>query len=99
MVTTFLPTLARPIELSLDVENRRASVHVPGIVDGVVGPILNQVNGNPTRARLTLPNGFEFTEAEFASGTATVQGAIPLNFADTHAHLARVHWNTHGVVR
>jgi len=39
------------------------------------------------------------TEAEFAAGTATVQGAIPLALKDTHAHLARVHWSTHGVVR
>jgi hypothetical protein len=99
MVTKFLPTLAKPIDLSIDIENRRASVRVPGVVDGAVGPILNQVTGQPNRARLTLPGGFEFTEAEFASGTAKVQGAIPLDFTDTHSHLARVHWSTHGVVR
>ncbi len=99
MVTTFLPTLAKPIDLSLDLENRRASIRVPGVVDGTVGPILNQVTGKPNRARVTMPAGFEFTEAEFASGTAKVQGAVPLDFEDTHAHLARVHWSTHGVVR
>ena len=99
MVTKFLSTLAKPIDLSIDIENRRASIRVPGVVDGTVGPILNQVTGKPNRARVTLPAGFEFTEAEFASGTAKVHGAIPLDFTDTHAHLARVHWSTHGVVR
>ena len=99
MVTKFLPTVAKPIDLSIDIESRRASVRVPGVVDGAVGPILNQVTGQRNRARVTLPADFEFTEAEFASGTAKVQGAIPLDFTDTHAHLARVHWSTHGVVR
>ena len=99
MVSTFLPTLARPIDLSIDIENRIASVHVPGVVDGTIGPILNQVTGQPSRARLTLPNGFEFTDAEFASGTGKTTGDIALDFTNTHAHVARVHWTTHGVVR
>jgi hypothetical protein len=99
MVTKFLPTLAAPIDLSIDVESRRAAVRVPGVVDGTIGPILNQVTGKESRARLTLPNGFEFTEAEFASGTGKTLGEIPLDFTNTHAHLARVHWTTHGVVR
>jgi len=99
MVTNFLPTLARPIDLSIDVENRVASVRVPGIVDGKVEPIRNQVTGAPSRARLTLPNGFEFTEAEFASGTGRATGEITLDFSNTHAHVANVHWTTHGVVR
>jgi hypothetical protein len=46
-----------------------------------------------------LPNGFEFTEAEFGSGTCKVTGPITLAFTNTHAHLAYVHWSTHGVVR
>jgi hypothetical protein len=92
MVTTFLPTVAKPIELTMDLENRTATVRVKGIVDETVGPLRNQVTGNPSRARITLPAGFEFTEAEVASGT-------PLDFNETHAHLARVHWTTHGVVR
>jgi hypothetical protein len=49
--------------------------------------------------RVTLPAGFEFTDAEFAAGTTKATGSIPLDFSATHAHLARVHWSTHGVVR
>ena len=70
-----------------------------GIVEETVGPLRNQVTGNPSRARITLPAGFEFTEAEVASGTSKVTGDLPLDFNETHAHLARVHWSTHGVVR
>ena len=56
--------------------------------------------GAAQRARVTLPAGFEFTDAEFASRpTNGRRGDIPLDFSDTHAHLARIHWSTHGVVR
>lgn len=99
MVSNFLPTLVKPIDLKIDVENRLASVKVPGVVDGTVEPIRNQVTGKESRARLTLPNGFEFTDAEFAAGTGRTTGAITLDFSNTHAHLANIHWSTHGVVR
>lgn len=99
MTSKFLPTVAKPIHLKLDIENRTAEIRIPGLVDGRVGPIVNPVTGKPHRARVTLPNGFEYTDAEFASGTAKAEGEIPLDFHDTHAHLARVHWTTHGVVR
>lgn len=99
MVTTFLPTVVANIELNIDVENRLASVSVPDVVEGTIGPILNPVTGKPSQARLTLPNGFEFTEAEFASGFGKATGTIKLDFQNTHAHLAHVHWSTHGVVR
>jgi hypothetical protein len=99
MTATFLPTLSKPIDLTMDYENRTASLRVPGLLDTLVSPIRNIVKGNPHRVRINLPDGFEFTEAEVASGKSKVTGAIPLEFNETHAHLARVHWNTHGVVR
>jgi hypothetical protein len=98
-VTSFLPTLARPIQLEIDVNTRKASLFVPGVVTGAAAAIRNPKTGEPHRARVTLPTGFEYTEAEFASGRATADGAIPLELNDTHAHLARIHWTTRGVVR
>ena len=98
-VTKYLPTITAPIEFSASLDERTARVRVGGILDGTVSPIRNAVPGAASRVRVTLPNGFEFTEAEFASGSATSSTAIPLDFTDTHAHLARIHWSTHGVVR
>ncbi len=99
MTTTFLPTLARKIDLAMDYDNRTASVRVPGVVDETVGPLRNAVTGDAHRALLKLPNGFEFTEAEVASGKTKTTGDIALDFNETHAHFARVNWSTHGVVR
>ena len=99
MTATFLPTVAKPIDLTADIDGRTATIRVPGLVSGDISPITNATTGVASRVRVQLPNGFEFTEAEFASGTAKVHGPIPLDFTKTHAHFARVHWSTHGVVR
>jgi hypothetical protein len=72
---------------------------VPGIVEGTVEPIRNPVTGAPHRARVALPKGFEYTEAEYVAGRTKASGEIALDFTDTHAHLARINWSTHGVVR
>ena len=98
-VTKVLPTVVASIDLAVDMKNCRAIVSVPGLVDGTVGPITNPVTGAPHRVRIMLPAGFEYTEAEVGSGTASARGAVPLDFTDTHAHLAQIHWGTHGVVR
>jgi hypothetical protein len=97
-VTKVLPTLVKPIDLGVDLEQRTAQLRVPGIIDGRAEPIKNPITGAPHFVRVTLPKGFEFTNAEFASGIAQATGAIPLDLQGTHAHLARIHWGTRGVV-
>jgi hypothetical protein len=98
-MTKVLPTLFKPIELALDTEKRTATVRVPGLVEGRGEPIRNPVTGAVHRARINLPAGFEYAQAEVASGTSRASGAIALDLQGTHAHLARFHWSTHGVVR
>ncbi|MFI5316067.1 MAG: DUF1326 domain-containing protein [Myxococcota bacterium] len=99
MISRVLPTVYKPIELSIDVARGTARVRVPGLIDAQASPIKNPVTGAEQRARVILPDGFEFTEAEFITGRCRTEGPIELNFDGTHAHLARIHWSTHGVVR
>lgn len=99
MITRTLPTRFQPIDLAIDVDRASARVRVPGLIEAEATPIKNPVTGAAHRARVTLPGGFEFTEAEFATGRCRTEGPIELNFDDTHAHLANFHWSTHGVVR
>jgi hypothetical protein len=100
MVTKVLPTLYKPIDLSIDLKASTAKVVIPDVVDSSVGPITNPVTGAPHFVHVRLPKGMEFNDAEFASSTAKTrkQAGIELDFDRTHAHLARVHWGTHGVV-
>jgi len=99
LVSKWLPTQFKPIALSIDVDRAKASVRIPGLIEAEARPIANPVTGEAHRVRLQLPAGFEFSEAEFATGKCRTHGEIELNFDDTHAHLAHIHWSTHGVVR
>lgn len=98
-ITKLLPTLFKPIQLTIDLPARTARVGVPGVVDGHAESIRNPVTGADHQIRITLPTGFEFTESEVLNGRGKATGDLPLELKDTHAHLARIHWSTHGVVR
>ena len=95
----FKPTRYRPIDLSIHMASRSARAKIPNLVEGQLDSIPSEMNPHGHHARVTLPNGFEFTEAEFVSGTSNATGDIELDFHETHAHLCHVHWSTHGVVR
>jgi hypothetical protein len=98
-VTEFLPTLSKPIQLTIDYAGRAAEVKVPGLVEGKAESIRNPVTGAAHPVRVTMPTGFEFTESEVLSGRGKATGAIELELDGSHAHLARIHWSMRGVVR
>jgi len=54
-------------------------------------PIVNPITGQAHRARINLPDGFEFTVAEAGRGWGKSFGAIEHNLADSHAHFANLH--------
>lgn len=99
LIARWLPTRYEAIDLAIDVAGAHARLRVPGLIEADAQPIANPVTGAPHRVRVQLPEGFEFSEAEFATGQCRTQGPIELNFDGTHAHLAKFHWSTHGVVR
>lgn len=99
MTETRVPTVYKPIEFVLDMDARTATVRVPGMLDARAEPIRNPITGAEHRARVTLPTGFEYTEAEYCSGHTKASGPLPLDFVGTHAHLNRFDWSRNGVVR
>lgn len=99
VTSSVLETLYRPIEFDVDSAAGTGRVRIPGVMETDAAPIVNPVTGLPHRARVKLPAGFEYDEAEFIAGRTRTTAAIPLAFEDSHAHIARVHWSTHGVIR
>ena len=87
------------IEFYVDVEGRRGRYTVPGLIESMGEPIKNPVTGAETRARIDLPNGFEYEIAEMGSGTSKTQGPIKLDLNASYAQFAHLHLNNHGVVR
>jgi len=98
-LSSALPTQFKPIELKIDEKAGTAQVRVPGVLEARAEPIKNPMTGAAHRAKLTLPAGFEYLEAEFVTGTGKSMVEPKLDFKDTHAHIAKMNWSTHGVVR
>ena len=99
MAPNRLKTLSKPIDLAINLEARTGHVKVPGVFDLAAQPIRNPVTGAEHRARINLPHGFEFHQAEVASGTTTTTGEIslPKNHG-THAHICRIYMTGKGVI-
>jgi hypothetical protein len=94
-----LETLYRPIEFEVDVEARRGRLSVPGIVETIGEPIRNPVTGAEHRARIELPDGFEYRVAEMGSATSRATGAIALpGVENSYAQFAHIHLSNKGVV-
>jgi hypothetical protein len=88
------------IDMSVDVDARRGRVTAgDGLIEMAAEPIRNPVTGAEHRARIDLPDGFEYTVAEMGSGTSSVAGPIPLKLDNTYAQLAHIHLNQNGIVR
>ena len=99
VITKRQPTQFKRIELAIDRKKRTARVQVADTVEGSVESIRNPVTGDPHVVKVRLPHGFEYREADFVTGKAkTAPGPIELDFDGSHAHIAKVHWSTHGVL-
>ena len=98
-ITKVHDPLYAQIEFEVDIDARRAHLRVPNLIEGSGEPIRNPVTGAEHRARIELPNGFEYTVAEVGSGTSTASAAIPMELSDSYGQFAHLHLSTHGVVR
>lgn len=99
MITTVHDPLYADIQFDVDIEARQADLKVPNLVEMTGEPIRNPVTGAEHRARIELPNGFEYTVAEIGSGTSTARGAVPMALSNSYGQFAHLHLSTHGVIR
>jgi hypothetical protein len=94
-----LDTLYAPIELSIDVDQRMASLKIDGLVESSGTPIISQHSGQPVRSRIDLPDGFEYTMAEMGNGNSTVRAGLELDLKDSYGQFNLLHLNQDGVIR
>ena len=87
-----------PIDLDIDIDGRTARLSVPGWIDARGEPIVNPVSGEEHRARINLPDGFEYDTCEVGRGWASAEGPINVQLNDSHAQFARLHLTESGVV-
>ena len=87
-----------PIEFTLDIDGRTASLRVPGLIEARGEPLSNPVTGETHRARINLPDGFEYDIAEVGRGWAETQEPLAISLSDSHAQFAELHMNQDGVI-
>ncbi|MEJ2133467.1 MAG: hypothetical protein P8Y95_17980, partial [Gammaproteobacteria bacterium] len=89
-----------PFSLDATLENRTATVDIPGLMRSSARPMVNEFNGEPFHIALARPSGsFEFTYAEIGVGTTSVTGDMEMAFEDSWAHFCVHHFNQDGMVR
>ncbi|HET6632267.1 MAG TPA: DUF1326 domain-containing protein [Rhodanobacteraceae bacterium] len=94
----FEPIVA-DMDVEVDVDARRGRIRVGTVYETDGEPIHNPITGQEHRARIDLPNGFEFEIAEVGSGTTRSHGKVELELTNTYAQFARLHMNNHGPIR
>jgi hypothetical protein len=88
----------KPISFQVDMKSCEGHLNVPGVVDVKTEAIRNPITNKAHHARVSIRQGFEYAEAEFASGTISSEGPIKLETKGRHAHLAMLHLTGEGVV-
>ena len=93
MTETFLDPLVKPIRFEVDVDGRKAKLSIPGVVETTGEPIRNPVTGDEHRARIDLPNGFEYRVAEIGSGDTQTgsEAGVQLTLEKSYGQFAEIH--------
>ena len=95
-----LDTQYVPIDVSIDVDARQGKLVIDGVIESVGTPIISPFSGEPSRARINLPDGFEYTIAEMGTGkTKATAPGLELDLDDTYGQFNVLHMNQDGVIR
>jgi hypothetical protein len=96
MCPTKNPPIFASIDFVVDIEGRTGHLRIGDLVEMAGRPIRNPVTGAEHRARIELPNGFEYRVAEIGSASATVRGPIPMTLSDSYGQFAALHLSDSG---
>jgi len=91
-------TLFAPISFKVDRDKRRATVQIPGIAESDIEPIKNPITGEEHRARIVLPDGFEYKEAEMGNTVScrvSGGGKLTYELKNTYAQLHASNCSSH----
>jgi hypothetical protein len=100
MMSTVLDTLYAPIELSIDVDQRVASLTIEGLVESRGTPLPRPLSpGLPNRIRLSTPDGPRYIYAEMGNGNTAARAGIELDFKDSYCQFNVLHMNQDGLIR
>ena len=87
------------LSFACNVEERTGHFVVPDVLELRIEPIRNPVTGAPHRARIVLPEGFEFHSAEAASANFHATGeALAMNRSNCYGVLFNASYGPYGII-
>jgi hypothetical protein len=91
-----LGLVSAPITFESDREARIGKISIPGVGETQIEPIRNPVTGETHRARIDLPDGFEYKVAEMGNTVAcSVRSAgLSIELSNTYAQLNHFDWKS-----
>ncbi len=90
-----LETVYAPIEFISDRKKRTGTVRIPNIAESSVEPIKNPVTGEEHQAKIVLPGGFEYKEAEMGNTVrfkVVSEPKIRMDYSNSYAQLNTFDW-------
>ena len=93
------PTLYAPIRLEIDVDARRGTVDVPGLVESKGTPITNPFTGGVHGVSISLDEGFEYNTAKIGRGDTKATAGLSFELNDGYGQFSVLHMTQDGVVR
>jgi hypothetical protein len=100
LCSEFCATIFSPIDLDANLEQRTATVDIPGVMTSTGRPIINEFSDEPFSVALARPSGsIEFTYADIVLGSTEVTGEMEMVFDDSFAMFCIHHFNQDGLIR
>ena len=104
VIPNVVEPIIAPISINMDRDKRRATLRIPDVIACDVEPIKNwktsdrskPATGPEHRARITLPNGFEYKEAEMGNTVScrvTAGDKLTFELKNTYAQLNEFDWS------
>src|SRR5246127_1552401 len=87
------------IVFKFEKDPRRGGVVGRGVTEGRGEPIKNPVTGTEYRARIDIPDGFEYSLAEIGRGWTEVSRPMQFTLADSYGQFAHVNLCQSGILR
>ncbi len=92
-------TLYAPIDMSIDIDARKAHTKIKDLVHSTGSPLIDPHSNEETRRGIHNPQGFEYTYAELGEGHSKVTSHIDLDLKSSYGQFNILHMNQNGVIR
>ena len=102
MSDTIHPTLFRPIEFEINMDDITAKVNIPGVLNSTGEPIRPDHTSDAVhRAQIVIPDGIEFEVAEMGSASTqtAADSAINLDLSNSYGQFNRLRHSGTGIVQ